>query len=163
MSNPFGKVNAVDQDRLAVRRLSYAIVENGNITDYIGIIGTTGEIYAKVSFDAEDEALNDALTFDVTVTENDLDNKWTDQPLLADTTRVVISILDVDDNPPEIIIGDGKFEIEEERGTRAEVTGPEIIVKDLDKDEFRNGRWRVTVNPVSMECPVEVLPNSVSG
>ena len=130
MSNPFGRVNAIDQDVLAVRQLTYSLIEPN---DFIGIIGVTGELYAKVVFDAENDSMGNVLSFDVQVTENHGD-KWLGQPLLTDTTTVTIIILDENDNIPEIIINSTEqFFIEEERGSRAEITGPEIMIVDGDK------------------------------
>ena len=67
----------------------------------------------------------------------------------------------MNDNEPQLTVGTGTFEIEENRGTGAEVRGPVIQVSDLDVN-FLNSKWKIEVAN-SEECPVQTQPSQGSG
>ena len=77
------------------------------------------------------------------------------------TTTVIIEINDLNDNEPQLTVEPGTFEIEENRGTGAEVRGPAIRVTDADVN-FLNSKWKIEVVN-SEECPVEAQPSQGSG
>ena len=77
------------------------------------------------------------------------------------TATVIIEINDLNDNEPQLTVGTGTFEIEENRGTGAEVRGPVIQVSDLDVN-FLNSKWKIEVTN-SEECPVQAQPSQGSG
>ena len=77
------------------------------------------------------------------------------------TATVTIEINDLNDNEPQLTVDTGTFEIEENRGTGAEVRGPVIQVSDLDVN-FINSKWKIEVGN-SEECSVQAQPSQGSG
>ena len=77
------------------------------------------------------------------------------------TATVIIEINDLNDNEPQLTVGTGTFEIEENRGTGAEVRGPVIQVSDLDVN-FLNSKWKIQVVNSDV-CPVQAQPSQGSG
>ena len=67
------------KDRIATRKLLYTVEAN----DYIDIDANSGDLYAKVKFDAENDDVGQSLKFIVNVQELP-DKDFPSMPLLGD-------------------------------------------------------------------------------
>lgn len=122
-----------------------SISSNNNAIDTFGIYSNTGWIYLKENVDRE---TRDRYELTVIASDNG-------SPQLLVKTRVVINILDANDNDPRFLKDFYEFSIEENK-QRGTVVG-KVVAKDIDLDA--NAAIRYSLIPSNTSFQI----NSVTG
>ncbi|EDW39521.1 GL11897 [Drosophila persimilis] len=124
-------LNAVDPDRDPTQFITYNIV-SGNLVGYFKIDSITGAIKTtERKLDRENQAEH---ILEVAISDNG-------SPMLSSTSRIVISVLDINDNSPEF----------DQRVYKVQVPSTTIVnesifqVHAIDSDEGENGRVTYTI------------------
>ncbi|XP_017135093.1 fat-like cadherin-related tumor suppressor homolog [Drosophila miranda] len=124
-------LNAVDPDKDPTQFITYNIV-SGNLVGYFKIDSITGAIKTtERKLDRENQAEH---ILEVAISDNG-------SPMLSSTSRIVISVLDINDNSPEF----------DQRVYKVQVPSTTIVnesifqVHAIDSDEGENGRVTYTI------------------
>ncbi|XP_069892349.1 protocadherin gamma-A6 isoform X22 [Dipodomys merriami] len=132
-------VNATDQDEGIHAEVTYSF---GKISQIFHLNALTGEISVSAPLDYEECSLYE------------LDVEARDQPGLQDRAKVLITILDVNDNEPEVVITSGSRTI-------AENAPPGTVValfQVYDRDSGQNGQVTCSISrnlPFELERSVD--------
>ncbi|XP_068148588.1 LOW QUALITY PROTEIN: fat-like cadherin-related tumor suppressor homolog [Drosophila tropicalis] len=120
------KLTAIDPDRDDTQSITYNII-SGNLVGYFEINSVTGVIKTTArKLDRENQAEH---ILEVTISDNG-------SPVLASTTRIVVNVLDINDNSPEFDQRAYKIQVP------STATANESIfqVHAIDIDDGENGR-----------------------
>ncbi|XP_077103296.1 protocadherin gamma-A11-like [Siphateles boraxobius] len=136
------KVTATDNDRGANGEITYSFSRSsGKALDLFHIDTNTGEITTKGGLDYE------------RVKQFELNIDATDKGGLTDSSKVVIDITDVNDNPPVISVISFSNPIPEDAAPETVIAM--LNVKDLDSG--RNGQVKCSIGP---NLPFKIRPSA---
>ncbi|XP_066833312.1 protocadherin alpha-6-like [Anser cygnoides] len=131
------RINATDLDEGSNRNISYSLQslfpQDGR--DVFGIHKTSGEIYLRGSLDFEDVGV-----YRIQVDAKDMGN-----PPLSGHCKVVVEVLDVNDNAPEVWVTSLSVPVAEDASVGTVVA----LLSVSDRDSGANGRVRCAVWPPS--------------
>ncbi|XP_060233372.1 protocadherin gamma-A6 isoform X7 [Meriones unguiculatus] len=117
-------VNATDQDEGVHAEIRYSFVKiTEEISQIFSLDTSTGEISTSETLDYEDAKFYE------------LDVEARDQPGLQDRAKVLITILDVNDNAPEVVVTSGSRAIPENAPPGTVIA----LFQVYDKDSEQNG------------------------
>ncbi|XP_059949497.1 protocadherin gamma-A6-like [Mesoplodon densirostris] len=138
VGTPVVSVNARDQDEGAHAEVTYSFVRiTEKISKTFCLNVLTGEISTSANLDYEDSSFYE------------LDVEARDRPGLQDRAKVLISILDVNDNVPEVVVTSGSTSV-------AESTPPGTVIvlfQVYDRDSGLNG---LVTCSISRSLPFEL-------
>ncbi|XP_058398606.1 protocadherin gamma-A6 isoform X6 [Diceros bicornis minor] len=138
VGSPVLSVNATDQDEGVHAEVTYSFVRiTAKIAKIFCLNVLTGEISTSANLDYEDSSFYE------------LDVEARDRPGLQDRAKVLITILDVNDNVPEVVVTSGSRSI-------AESTPPGTVValfQVYDRDSGLNG---LVTCSISRNLPFEL-------
>ncbi|XP_015979615.2 protocadherin gamma-A6 isoform X16 [Rousettus aegyptiacus] len=139
VGTPVLSVNATDQDEGVHADITYSFVR---ISKIFCLNNLTGEISTSASLDYEDS------------TYYELDVEARDRPGLQDRAKVLITVLDVNDNVPEVVVTSGSRSV-------AESTPPGTVIalfQVYDQDSGLNGLVTCSISrsqPFELEKSVD--------
>ncbi|KAG7305903.1 hypothetical protein JYU34_008455 [Plutella xylostella] len=139
------EIQAIDKDTGNNARITYRIVpENNTIDDFFGVHPNTGWVYLAKQLDRETSSVHKMT---LTATDNGI-------PPLSATARLVINVIDANDNDPIFSKASYEFKVEENKEAGA-VVG-RISAKDADLGDNAALRYSLfptntsfNVNPVT--------------
>lgn len=124
VGKPVLSVNATDQDEGVHAQITYSFVKiTEKISQIFCLNVLTGEISTSATLDYEDSNFYE------------LDVEAQDQSGLQDRAKVLITILDVNDNVPEVVVTSGSRTITENTPPRTVIT----LFQVYDRDSGLNG------------------------
>lgn len=144
------EIVASDKDTGNNARITYRITAeftNSSHEDHFGIQSNTGWVYIKKPLDRE-SASTHKMT--ITATDNGI-------PPLSTTTRLVINVIDANDNEPEFLNGSYEFYVEENLKIGAYVG----IVAATDVDLGDNAAVRYALLPSNTSFVVDPVTGNV--
>ncbi|XP_038268048.1 protocadherin alpha-3-like isoform X10 [Dermochelys coriacea] len=129
------KLNATDMDEGINKNISYSFTNHipQNIRKVFGIEQNTGEIRVKGNIDFEDTNL-----FEIQVEAKDKGN-----PPLVGHCKVMIDILDVNDNAPELVVTSLSLPVPEDAPPGTVVA----LISVSDRDSGDNGKVTCSIPP----------------
>ncbi|XP_061279747.1 protocadherin gamma-A6 isoform X18 [Bos javanicus] len=143
VGTPVLSVNATDQDEGVHAEVTYSVVRiTEKISKTFCLNVLTGEISTSAILDYEDTSFYE------------LDIEARDGPGLQDRAKVLITILDVNDNVPEVVVTSGSRSV-------AESTPPGTVIilfQVYDRDSGLNGLVTCSISkslPFELEKPVD--------
>ncbi|XP_036704138.1 protocadherin gamma-A6 isoform X11 [Balaenoptera musculus] len=138
VGTPVLSVTARDQDEGAHAEVTYSFVRiTGKISKTFCLNVLTGEISTSANLDYEDSSFYE------------LDVEARDRPGLQDRAKVLISILDVNDNVPEVVVTSGSRSVAE-----STLPGTVIVLFQVcDRDSGLNG---LVTCSISRSLPFEL-------
>ncbi|XP_070230599.1 protocadherin gamma-A6-like [Bos mutus] len=143
VGTPVLSVNATDQDEGVHAEVTYSVVRiTEKISKTFCLNVLTGEISTSAVLDYEDTSFYE------------LDIEARDGPGLQDRAKVLITILDVNDNVPEVVVTSGSRSV-------AESTPPGTVIilfQVYDRDSGLNGLVTCSISkslPFELEKPVD--------
>ncbi|XP_047586264.1 protocadherin gamma-A6 isoform X10 [Lutra lutra] len=138
VGTPVLSVNATDQDEGVHAEVTYSFLRvTEKISKIFCLNVSTGEIATSANLDYEDSSFYE------------LDVEASDRPGLVDRAKVVITILDVNDNVPEVVVTSGSRSV-------AESTPPGTVIalfQVYDRDSGLNG---LVTCSISRSLPFEL-------
>lgn len=135
-NSQFVQVTATDKDTGNNARLTYKLMEEDTKrekTTKFGIFPNSGSIYLKETLDRED---NDKYSLIVVATDNG-------SPIRSSTCKVIVKVLDANDNDPKFSQRLYEFTVEENLGRGS----PVGTMTAADKDLGNNASLRYNVVP----------------
>lgn len=130
------EILAIDRDTGNNARITYRIISefsNGSRDDHFGIQPNTGWVYLTKSLDRETTSSH---RMTITATDNGI-------PPLSTTTRLVVNVIDSNDNEPEFSKASYEFQVEENQKVGAYVG----LVSATDADLGDNAVIRYSLFP----------------
>ena len=146
-----GEVTAFDGDE----EINWPIIYSTS-DKRISVDRTSGKIFIKDSI-AFDREANEKLEFEIEALEQPT-GFFKNERALSSVAKVVVTLLDVNDNEPYIVDFDEDFIffVDENALPGTEITGSRIVIQD--DDQYSNTHWKASLTVDDPRCKIVVIP-----